>query len=112
MFNPVPRPQMGAYSELLACAHLLAKGLQVFRNVAAHGPADLITLDPVTGETIKWDVKSCRGISGGQTSPSDAQMKIGVRLLHVNPDTHFVSEDIELVRANARATIYGERVCA
>jgi hypothetical protein len=33
---------VGARSELIACEWLLAQGYEVFRNVSAHGPIDII----------------------------------------------------------------------
>ena len=40
----IPRGSIGAVSELVVCADLLAKGYYVFRNVSAHGPCDIIIL--------------------------------------------------------------------
>ncbi len=48
----------GAAGELLVCAFFLSHGLEVFRNVAASGPADLILQN---GDNfLAVDVKSIR----------------------------------------------------
>jgi hypothetical protein len=38
----MPTGSRGAYAEVLACADLLRRGLEVYRNVSAHGRADVI----------------------------------------------------------------------
>ena len=48
----------GAVGELSVCNYLLANGLEVFRNVAASGPADLIAYNKENGKTVAIDVKS------------------------------------------------------
>lgn len=54
----------GAVSELIAATWLLNQGYQVFRNVSAAGPFDLVALRP--GETIYIDVKTVSPrINGG-----------------------------------------------
>lgn len=47
----------GARSELLACAWLLERGYEVFRNISPHGPIDLVAIKD--GKDIFYfDVKS------------------------------------------------------
>lgn len=48
----------GANSELIASVYLLNEGYEVFRNVSAHGPADLVAWNPETNETLYIDVKT------------------------------------------------------
>lgn len=50
----------GAASELAACQFLLDKGYEVFRNVSAHGPADLVAWNPTTHHILLIDVKTSR----------------------------------------------------
>ena len=52
------RSHIGAVSELDICSHYLKKGYQVFRNVAATGPADIIIWNPETNEVHMIDVKT------------------------------------------------------
>lgn len=54
----VPRKHKGALSELRASAWLLEQGYEVFRNVSAHGPIDIIARHPETGELLLLDVKT------------------------------------------------------
>lgn len=58
----------GAIGEHLATAWLMARGYDVFRNVAPNGRADLIAVDWVKDETIRVDVKSS-GFSAVGGSP-------------------------------------------
>jgi hypothetical protein len=52
----------GAAAELLASAWLIGFGYQVFRNLSAAGPADLVAWCPETSETLFVDVKSANSI--------------------------------------------------
>lgn len=56
--NHLSRSQIGAISELDVCSHYLRKGYQVFRNVCASGPADIIIWNPETNEIHMIDVKT------------------------------------------------------
>ena len=107
MLTTVRIPQMGTYSELLAAAHLMAKGLYVFKNLGPHGPVDLIALDPKTGATVQYDVKSAR--DGAAPSPTKAQAELGVRFIYVNPDTGRVTENQSHARLEGRSNSRGER---
>jgi hypothetical protein len=49
----------GAAGELFASAKFLEMGFEVFRNIAASGPADLMLWHPETG-SLRVDVKSVR----------------------------------------------------
>jgi Holliday junction resolvase-like predicted endonuclease len=97
----------GAHSELIATTYLLSLGYDVFRNVSAHGLADLIAVNYETGEKVLIDVKS--SISGayktsdGREVPyervtakgSPEQEKAGVKLLHVLRNSECVWQDDE-----------------
>ena len=48
----------GCSSELIACNWLLEQGYDVFRNISAHGYADLVAINWETGEKIWVDVKT------------------------------------------------------
>lgn len=98
---------MGTYSELLAAAHLMAKGLYVFKNLGPHGPVDLIALDPQSGTTTQYDVKSAR--DGAAPSPTAAQAALGVRFIYVNPDTGRVTESRSDARLEGRSNSRGEK---
>lgn len=77
----------GAYSEFAATNWLLAQGYEVFRNVSAHGPADLIAWNPITDERIFVDVKTFCNIDG-EPICTDEQVALGVKLLCVTYDGH------------------------
>ena len=49
--------KMGALGELVAAAWLMKQGYEVFQNVAASGPADLVAWKPDTGEIHFVDAK-------------------------------------------------------
>lgn len=101
----------GDLCEVLATGHFLAEGLEVFPNVACTGPADLVVLDPETGETTLVDVKRatrqeradgsvCYRVS---PSPSPDQVRLGVRFLCVVPETRefLWSEEVDALRRPA-----------
>lgn len=48
----------GAIAEIVASSWLLEQGYEVFKNVSQHGPVDLITLDPNSGDIKLYDVKT------------------------------------------------------
>lgn len=52
----------GAAGELSVCTYFLGQGLEVFRNVAASGPADLIIYNKQNGKSVAVDVKSFRSL--------------------------------------------------
>lgn len=81
---------LGALSESLAMAFLLKRGYEVFRNVSAHGPIDLVAVHSRTGEIRYYDVKTRRSTSGSKLTAD--QIRIGVRLLLVEPELGVVSE--------------------
>ena len=64
-------------------------GYDVFRNVSQHGIADIIALDPDTGEVVLIDVKSpLKHLDNDGTvryynKPSEEQRSVGVKLLLV-----------------------------
>ena len=51
------KAHLGARSELVACAWLMAQGYAVFRNVCPTGPVDIIAMSS-SGRIIKIDVKT------------------------------------------------------
>lgn len=54
-FNP---RRMGDITEHKAEVWLLEQGYEVFRNISATGPADIVVFDSETGEHTKIDIKS------------------------------------------------------
>lgn len=56
--NYLTTAQIGAVSELEMCAYYIREGYEVFRNVSASGPADIIVWKPETGEFHIIDIKS------------------------------------------------------
>ena len=54
----LPNSTLGARAELLVAAHLLGLGYNVFRNVAACGPVDIVAI--FGSQVIEIDCKSGR----------------------------------------------------
>jgi Holliday junction resolvase-like predicted endonuclease len=89
---------VGAASELEAASWLLGQGYQVFRNVSAHGPADLVAWNPQTKETLFVDVTTGRPYvrADGSLHYTLAKRKLtvhkesgfGVRVLVCVPEEH------------------------
>ena len=50
----------GAAGELFACQYFLSHGLEVFRNVAASGPVDIMLYNKDNGKSVAVDIKSIR----------------------------------------------------
>jgi Holliday junction resolvase-like predicted endonuclease len=88
---------VGAVSELAAASWLLGQGYEVFRNVSAHGPADLIAWNPETGEKIVLDVTTARPyvrqdgtVNYQWASTKLKKMDQGIRVLvYVPEEDHF-----------------------
>jgi hypothetical protein len=71
----------GSQSELVACAWLLQRGYEVFRNVSAHGPVDIIGLKD--GVAYRFDVKTTDGTEPALTAEQQA---LDVRAIVVTDD--------------------------
>lgn len=78
----IDRKHIGAQSEMIAAAWLLAQGYEVFRNVSQHGLADIIAT--FGDEVSRFDVKS--RLLGREGHLSDEQAALGVKMLLVRPD--------------------------
>ena len=72
----------GAITELRACSWLLAEGYEVFRNVSAFGPVDVVAIKD--GVTRYIDVKSGIGDGSGTGTAAD-----GVEVLYALADGSF-----------------------
>jgi len=72
----------GAHSELVACAWLLARDYEVYRNVSQHGLIDLVAIKgPIT---IYIDVKTVRPNANGHLRLT--RPPIGLVYLFVHPN--------------------------
>lgn len=56
-----PRTKVGDITELEVSAYFLKKGYEVFRNVTACGPADLVIWNPKDGSVYLIDTKTYHG---------------------------------------------------
>lgn len=77
----------GALSEMVAAAKLIREGWHVFTNVAGSGLIDLIVVNPETGETKMYDVKTKSYRKDGSLIarvPSRKQKAIGVEIYMVD----------------------------
>ena len=77
------RKHVGARSELLACAWLIANDYEVFRNVSPFGLIDLIGLK--MGKIYKFDVTTANENINGKRLHKE-QIDEGVIILIVHPD--------------------------
>ena len=84
------KARIGARSELIAAAWLMARGYEVFRNMSPEGPFDIIAVSPE--HTLYIDVKTPAArwnygvycLQAGQVRPSAAKYSgIKVSLLYV-----------------------------
>lgn len=67
------RYRNGQIGELAVQAHFLKLGYEVFNNVCAHGPIDLVVVDLETGTSTFIDVKSIATLTynkDGSISPA------------------------------------------
>lgn len=78
---------IGAHNELLATVWLLRHGYDVFRNVSAHGPVDLIAIKG--GVPLYLDAKQVGYRAGGvegRVRITREQAALGVKIIRVFPD--------------------------
>lgn len=78
----------GGFSELLARAHLMSLGYDVFANDSDNGPIDMVAVDRKTGETLFVDAKTIHstaveGIKRNGYRRSPAQKRLNVQMLGV-----------------------------
>jgi hypothetical protein len=101
------RSHCGAHNELLATVWLLKQGYDVFRNVSAHGPVDIVAMKD--GGIALFDVKQVAlTIDGkaGYVSLKPEQIALRVKIIKVLPDG---SCQIDW---NPKATMeHGHRLC-
>lgn len=67
------RYRNGQIAELAVQAHFIKLGYEVFNNVCAHGPIDLVVVDLETGTSTFIDVKSVATLTynkDGSVSPA------------------------------------------
>lgn len=77
----------GAAGELAACAWLLERGFEVFRNVSSAGPADLVAWHVESGSVYLIDVKARNALyalRGG------LGFSFGLRFQRARPEVHFL----------------------
>lgn len=77
----------GAVSEMIASAKLMREGWHVFSNVASNGLIDIVAVNPETGETKFYDVKTKSYRKDGTLIyriPSKKQKAIGVEIYMVD----------------------------
>ena len=83
----------GQWAEFTAAAWLVTKGYLIYPKHQDKAPIDLVAVHRNTGKVLKLDVKSVSYRKTGPKKghrinrvPSDAQKKIGVKLLYVYKD--------------------------
>lgn len=102
---------IGARSEMLACAHLIKAGWLVFRNVSATGPIDLVAISEDGSITRRYDVKT-GAVGTGVLTPR--QVRLGVWLLLVKTDgtCDELAPPEEYVARKTESDLYKERTRA
>lgn len=78
--SEIDRKHMGAYGELVACAWLLSRGYEVYRNVSAHGRIDVVAMKG--GEILKLNIRTMN--SGHQGKLPESDIKNGILPLFVD----------------------------
>ena len=94
------RQQEGRIAEAILTEYFLRRNYYVFAPLAAHGPMDMVVVNPETGEVIlldaKKDHKRTKGWQGRAPNHrihrmrKPVQKKLGVRLAYVNLDDRTV----------------------
>ena len=86
------KKHIGASSQLRAELWLLEQGYEVFRNVSAHGPIDIIAVKD--DQILKLDVKTVRSVSpNSAVRLKPDQEAQGVKALLVKADGSFEIRD-------------------
>lgn len=81
-----PSPQTtGAVAEIRVCEYLLRMGFEVFRNIKADGPADIVFMDKETGFKYAIDVKRVRTSQGG-ADLTEEQRRLGITIVRLHDD--------------------------
>jgi hypothetical protein len=78
------RKHKGAHSELVACAWLLSRGYEVFRNVSQHGKVDVIAIRD--GVVMYIDVKTACTTKNGYANRTPPPCGSGLVYLLVKLD--------------------------
>ena len=91
--SKMSKVMLGQHSEFVAAAWLIEQGYLVYIKTQDNDPIDLVAVHRNTGKVLKIDVKSVSYRKTGPKKghrinrvPSDAQKKIGVKLLYVYKD--------------------------
>jgi Holliday junction resolvase-like predicted endonuclease len=92
--------KIGQVVEYKAVAWLMLQGFEVFKNVAYHGPVDILTLDPRDGAINLIDVKKVVDASRSRIrisnpSTNDRQKALEVKLLFYDEKSDFFAWTIE-----------------
>jgi Holliday junction resolvase-like predicted endonuclease len=94
----VESKHQGAHNELLATVWLLRQGYEVFRNVSAHGPIDLIAMK--AGTIFFFDAKKVDYRADGSMGfarITKEQAALGVKIIRVFADGNCAIDDDPLV---------------
>ena len=93
LHSKMTKVMKGQWSEFTAAAWLVTKGYLIYPKHQDNDPIDLVAVHRNTGKVLKIDVKSVSYRKTGPKKghrinrvPSDAQKKIGVKLLYVYKD--------------------------
>ena len=93
LHSKMTKTMKGQWAEFTAAAWLVTKGYLIYPKHQDNDPIDLVAVHRNTGKILKIDVKSVSIRESGRRKgdtinrvPSDAQKKIGVKLLYVYKD--------------------------
>ena len=92
----------GDIAEHMVVLHFLQQGYEVFPNAGCTGPIDIVVVDPETGETMLFDVKSKDSWERNKTTgefnnwkvkPTPLQVGLGVRFVYVERSSGTICVD-------------------
>jgi Holliday junction resolvase-like predicted endonuclease len=114
MSDEIEERMIGARNEMLATVWLLNQGYQVFRNVSAHGPIDIIGLK--NGKFEHFDVKMAYTHKSRQAASrpriKQEQKELNVKILRVYDNGICdIDENPPLIGDPARIALFGSRNC-
>lgn len=90
-----PKTKVGDITELEVCAYFLKKGYEVFRNVSACGPADLVVWNPKDGSVHLIDTKTYHANPDNvETYIQNTQKDNGVKIVPYNLSEQIVYDKI------------------
>lgn len=115
MASDIEERMIGARNEMLATVWLLNQGYQVFRNVAAHGPIDIIGLKDGNFEYFDVKMAYAHKHKHAATRPrlKPEQKQLNVKILRVYADGICdIDHNPPSIGDPTRVVLFGVRNCS